>query len=269
MNFVTLGSTLSRQPSTLAPCAERRTWSPAARDRERPLFFFRRATSSAAPARRSLPISGRSLHQLSLFREELLKVAELGVFDHTLAAFWYLLILSELLLSIRRESSSRSMFDAPGEPPRSLCGVWTITASVCPGSLSPQPQRRCWPQSSAPSYRPASSPQDQSHPGAASSPHRASPALPSGTRQGRGRCRVAAASRRNDRPDARAWSLRLFGSGWIYQQKKSLAIGLLVGFGFWLQRPDLQVFEWHVMALSLRVRQQPTHTPTQELAQYG
>lgn len=50
-------------------------------------------------------------HQLSLFREELLKVAKLGVFDHTLAAFWYQLILSELLLSIRRESASRSRFD--------------------------------------------------------------------------------------------------------------------------------------------------------------
>ena len=52
-------------------------------------------------------------HQLSLFREELLKVAKLGVFDHTLAAFWYLLILSELLLSIRRESASRSRFNLP------------------------------------------------------------------------------------------------------------------------------------------------------------
>jgi len=51
-------------------------------------------------------------HQLSLFRQELLKVAEHGVFDHTLAAFWYLLILSELLLAIRRESDSRSRFDA-------------------------------------------------------------------------------------------------------------------------------------------------------------
>ena len=51
-------------------------------------------------------------HQLSLFRQELLKVAEHGVFDHTLAAFWYLLILSELLLAIRRESNSRSRFDA-------------------------------------------------------------------------------------------------------------------------------------------------------------
>ena len=51
-------------------------------------------------------------HQLSLFRQELLKVAEHGVFDHTLAAFWYLLILSELLLAIRRESDFRSRFDA-------------------------------------------------------------------------------------------------------------------------------------------------------------
>jgi hypothetical protein len=42
-------------------------------------------------------------HQLSLFREELLKISGVGVFDHTLAAFWHFVILTEILLSIRKE----------------------------------------------------------------------------------------------------------------------------------------------------------------------
>ena len=42
-------------------------------------------------------------HQLSLFRGELLKMMETGTFDHTLAAFWYFVVLSEVLLTIRRE----------------------------------------------------------------------------------------------------------------------------------------------------------------------
>lgn len=50
-------------------------------------------------------------HQLSLFREELLKVVDAGAFDHTLAAFWYFLILSELLLTIKREAEFRSKFE--------------------------------------------------------------------------------------------------------------------------------------------------------------
>jgi hypothetical protein len=42
-------------------------------------------------------------HQLSLFRGELMKMMETGVFDHTLAAFWYFVVLSEVLLAIRRD----------------------------------------------------------------------------------------------------------------------------------------------------------------------
>lgn len=51
-------------------------------------------------------------HQLSLFRAELLKVVGIGVFDHTLAAFWYLVVSSELLLTLRRHFESRSRYDA-------------------------------------------------------------------------------------------------------------------------------------------------------------
>jgi hypothetical protein len=50
-------------------------------------------------------------HQLSLFRQELLKLVDLGVFDHTLAAFWYFLFLSEALNTIRREYVHRSKSD--------------------------------------------------------------------------------------------------------------------------------------------------------------
>lgn len=50
-------------------------------------------------------------HQLSLFREELRKVVDVGAFDHTLAAFWYFLILTEIVLTMKREFDHRSRFD--------------------------------------------------------------------------------------------------------------------------------------------------------------
>ncbi|MER8942496.1 hypothetical protein NKH82_23835 [Mesorhizobium sp. M0915] len=50
-------------------------------------------------------------HQLSLFRQELLKLVEVGVFDHTLAAFWYFVFLSETLFTIRRGYEHRLKFD--------------------------------------------------------------------------------------------------------------------------------------------------------------
>jgi hypothetical protein len=51
-------------------------------------------------------------HQLSLFREELLKVIGIGAFDHTLAAFWYFLILSEILLALKRSADLRSKYES-------------------------------------------------------------------------------------------------------------------------------------------------------------
>ncbi len=50
-------------------------------------------------------------HQLSLFREELLKIVDVGAFDHSLAAFWYFLLLSEVLLTIKRNFEHRSRYD--------------------------------------------------------------------------------------------------------------------------------------------------------------
>jgi hypothetical protein len=47
-------------------------------------------------------------HQLSLFREELLKTVDTGVFDHTLAAFWYYVILTEVIITIKRDYERRS-----------------------------------------------------------------------------------------------------------------------------------------------------------------
>jgi hypothetical protein len=51
-------------------------------------------------------------HQLSLFREELLKIVDAGVFDHTLAAFWYYVLTSEILLQIRQQLDRGSKRDA-------------------------------------------------------------------------------------------------------------------------------------------------------------
>jgi hypothetical protein len=42
-------------------------------------------------------------HQLTLFKNELTKVLEAGAFYHTVAGFWYLMILSELLLALKKE----------------------------------------------------------------------------------------------------------------------------------------------------------------------
>lgn len=50
-------------------------------------------------------------HQLTLFRQELLKLVDLGVFDHTLAAFWYFVFLSEMLFTIRKDFVLRSKYD--------------------------------------------------------------------------------------------------------------------------------------------------------------
>ncbi|MFT2215650.1 P-loop ATPase, Sll1717 family [Rhizobium giardinii] len=50
-------------------------------------------------------------HQLSLFREELLKIVDVGAFDHSLAAFWYFLLLSEVLLTIRRNFEFKARFN--------------------------------------------------------------------------------------------------------------------------------------------------------------
>ncbi len=51
-------------------------------------------------------------HQLSLFKNELRKILDAGAFDHTVAAFWYFLILSEILIALKKEIR----FQAQREP---------------------------------------------------------------------------------------------------------------------------------------------------------
>jgi hypothetical protein len=42
-------------------------------------------------------------HQLSLFKSELTKIIDAGLLDHTVAGFWYFVVLSEVLLALKRE----------------------------------------------------------------------------------------------------------------------------------------------------------------------
>ena len=51
-------------------------------------------------------------HQLTSFREQIISTAGVGVFEHTIAAFWYFLALSEMLLNIYKKLESSSRFDA-------------------------------------------------------------------------------------------------------------------------------------------------------------
>ncbi|MDR6291660.1 Cdc6-like AAA superfamily ATPase [Inquilinus ginsengisoli] len=51
-------------------------------------------------------------HQLSLFREELLKLVGSGVFEHTLAAFWQFVMLTEILFAIKKYHSVRARNDS-------------------------------------------------------------------------------------------------------------------------------------------------------------
>ena len=47
-------------------------------------------------------------HQLSLFKAELIKILDAGTFDHTIAGFWYFVVLTEMLLSLKREAEYQS-----------------------------------------------------------------------------------------------------------------------------------------------------------------
>lgn len=64
------------------------------------IFFRVRDAIRAKPNSIVIDLKPES-HQLSRFREELLKISNIGVFDHTLAAFWYYVIISEVVLKIK------------------------------------------------------------------------------------------------------------------------------------------------------------------------
>lgn len=50
-------------------------------------------------------------HQLSLFRDELLKASGQGLFDHTIAAFWNFVLLSEIIYGFRKRYEVRAKID--------------------------------------------------------------------------------------------------------------------------------------------------------------
>jgi hypothetical protein len=50
-------------------------------------------------------------HQLSLFREQIVSTAGVGILQHTIAAFWYFVCLSEMLLTIYRSMEVSSKYD--------------------------------------------------------------------------------------------------------------------------------------------------------------
>lgn len=50
-------------------------------------------------------------HHLSLFRKELLQITDLGLYDHIFAAFWHFLILTEILITIRKKLDKQAKYD--------------------------------------------------------------------------------------------------------------------------------------------------------------
>jgi hypothetical protein len=75
-------------------------------------IFFRVRDTFRDQRRNSVVDLKPESHQLSLFRDELLKIADTGIFDHTLTAFWYFVILSELLLRVKKEAEIRAKYDS-------------------------------------------------------------------------------------------------------------------------------------------------------------
>jgi hypothetical protein len=75
------------------------------------IFFRVRDTLRDKPNSIVLDLKPES-HQLSRFREELLKIANIGVFDHTLAAFWYYVIISEVFIKIKAQLDHNARYEA-------------------------------------------------------------------------------------------------------------------------------------------------------------
>jgi hypothetical protein len=64
--------------------------------------IFYQAFSETAKDKRNLIVDlSPASHNLSELREELLKVVAVGVFDHTIAAFWQYILYAEILLKLR------------------------------------------------------------------------------------------------------------------------------------------------------------------------
>lgn len=74
------------------------------------IFFQIRDTARARKGSLTVDLKPES-HQLSTFREQIISAGGVGVFEHTIAAFWYFVCLSEMLLSIYRRFEATSRYD--------------------------------------------------------------------------------------------------------------------------------------------------------------
>jgi len=74
------------------------------------IFFQIRDSSRARKGSLTVDLKPES-HQLSTFREQIISTGGAGVFEHTIAAFWYFVCLSEMLLSIYRNLEVKSRYD--------------------------------------------------------------------------------------------------------------------------------------------------------------
>ncbi|MES2288179.1 MAG: hypothetical protein V4530_00465 [Pseudomonadota bacterium] len=74
------------------------------------IFFQVRDTARLRKGSVNVDLKPES-HQLSNFREQIISTGGAGVFEHTIAAFWYFVALSEMLLNIYRRLQSNSRYD--------------------------------------------------------------------------------------------------------------------------------------------------------------
>lgn len=76
-------------------------------------------------------------HQLTSFREQIISTAGAGVFEHTIAAFWYFVALSEMLLNIYRRLESTSRFDGRAlGPMRAIEEIFQEYSILEPGDFT-------------------------------------------------------------------------------------------------------------------------------------
>lgn len=76
-------------------------------------------------------------HQLSSFREQILSTGDVGVFEHTIAAFWYFVCVSEILLAIYRRFEATSRFDGRAlAPMRDIEDVFSEYQILQPGDFT-------------------------------------------------------------------------------------------------------------------------------------
>jgi energy-coupling factor transporter ATP-binding protein EcfA2 len=76
-------------------------------------------------------------HQLSTFRDQIISTAGAGVFEHTIAAFWYFVCLSEMLLTVYRRIEATSKYDGRFlEPMRHIEDLFSEYNILEPGDFT-------------------------------------------------------------------------------------------------------------------------------------